>query len=250
VRRSDDGPVEAVLVLTTLGAPERRRWRHRRGRDVEHADAEAVPTTRVTVVRPEPFATREEAGAWLAGLRSAGADAELEAAFAVLNRALHAWRVSAADPYAADVAPARALVARVGTGDGEAVAAGRFADAWQLPAPDTRRPRRSMESPDERFAALLGGHGTALAAEELVLRARADLDAGRTREAALQALVALDALLAEGTSVDGLEDERPAVKEAASTALRGEPSPAIAAAIERMETVCRRVRFGAWRSND
>ena len=38
-----------------------------------------------------------------------------------------------------------------------------------------------MEAPEERFAALLGGHETVLAAEELVLQARADLDAGRPR---------------------------------------------------------------------
>ena len=54
-----------------------------------------------------------------------------------------------------------------------------------------------MEAPEERFAALLGGREQALACEELVLRARADLDAGREREAALEARVALEALLAE-----------------------------------------------------
>ena len=77
------------------------------------------------------------------------------------------------------------------------MADGRFAEAWELPPPGARRTRRSMEAPEERFAALLGGRGSPLAAEELVLRARADLDAGRTREAALQARVALEALLAE-----------------------------------------------------
>ena len=91
----------------------------------------------------------------------------------------------------------RALVARIGLGDGESVADGRFAEAWELPPPGARRTRRSMEAPEERFAALLGGHASPLAAEELVLRARADVDAGRMREAALQARVALEALLAE-----------------------------------------------------
>ena len=76
------------------------------------------------------------------------------------------------------------------------MADGRFSDAWELPRERTRT-RRSMEAPEERFAALLGGRERPLACEELVLRARADLDAGRPREAALQARVALEALLAE-----------------------------------------------------
>ena len=53
-----------------------------------------------------------------------------------------------------------------------------------------------MEAPEERFAALLGGREESLPAEELVLRARADLNAGRLAEAALQARVAIEALLA------------------------------------------------------
>ena len=53
-----------------------------------------------------------------------------------------------------------------------------------------------MEAPEERFAALLGGREEVLPAEELVLRARADLNAGRVAEAALQARVAIEALLA------------------------------------------------------
>jgi len=249
-RASADGPLEAVLVLTTLGAPERRRWRGKRGRDVESAEPESVPTTRVTVVRPEPFPSRAEAGEWLAALRSSGAGAELDAAFGLLNRALHAWRAAASDPYAGDVVLQRALVARIGFGDGEAVSHGRFTEAWELPPPGARKTRRSMEAPEERFAALVGGHGSPLAADELVLRARADLDAGRTREAALQARVALEALLAElqSPAIDGLAEQRPVVADAANQALRGEVAGPVAAglgdAIEAMEVCCRRVRLG------
>ena len=238
-------------MLTTLGAPERRRWRGRRGRGLESAEPESVPTTRVTVVRPEPFASGAEAGRWLAELRSSGPADELDAALALLNRALHAWRTSAGDPYAGDVALHRALVTRIGLGDGEAVAGGRFSEAWELPATRGKRTRRSMEAPEERFAALLGGHGAPLAGEDLVLRARADLDAGRTRAAALQARVALEALLAEldSPAAEGLEDQRPVVAEAANLALRGEVPAAVGeglgAAIAAMESCCRRVRLGA-----
>jgi len=104
-----------------------------------------------------------------------------------------------------------------------------------------------MEAPDERFAAIVGGRQQALACEALVLRARADLDAGRPREAALQARVALEALLAELPGTD-LADQRGPVGEAANAALRGELSDAAAsaleAAVEGMETALKRRRLG------
>ena len=237
-------------MLTTLGAPERRRWRDRKGREIESADAESVPTARVTVVKPEPLGSLEERHAWLAGVRESGGQAELDEAFALLNKALHAWRAASGDPYAGDVAPWRLLVARIGLGEGESVADGRFAEAWELPPAGSRRTRRTMEAPEERFAAILGGRDTPLAAEELVLRARADLDAGRTREAALQARVALEALVAELDARAGgeLVAHRPAVAEAANRALEGAvPSAAaeeLGVAVERMEAVCRGIRVG------
>ena len=108
-----------------------------------------------------------------------------------------------------------------------------------------------MEAPEERFAALVGGHGSPLAAEELVLRARADLDAGRTREAALQARVALEALLAElqSPAVEGLAEQRPVGggRGEPGSARRGDRRRSLAGlgdAIEAMETCCRRVRLG------
>jgi hypothetical protein len=115
------------------------------------------------------------------------------------------------------------------------------------------RARRSMEAPDERFAALLGGRAQPLAAEELALRARLDIDGGRPREAALQTRVALEALLAEAgerlpADVRGtLAQDREKVAEAAAAALRGDPPQALADAVEaclvRIETALRRVRL-------
>ena len=131
-------------MLTTLGAPERRRWRDRKGREIESADAESVPTARVTVVKPEPLGSLEERHEWLAGVRESGGRAELDEAFALLNKALHAWRAASGDPYAGDVAPWRLLVARIGLGEGESVADGRFAEAWELPPAGSRRTRRTM----------------------------------------------------------------------------------------------------------
>jgi hypothetical protein len=250
VRPAAEADLEAILVLTTLGAPERRRWRDRKGREVQSADAEPVPTARVTIVKPEPLGSLEERHAWLAGVRESGGQAELDDAFALLNQALHAWRAASGDPYTGDVAPWRLLVARIGFGEGESVADGRFAEAWEVPPAGSRRARRSMEAPEERFAAILGGRDIPLAAEDLVLRARADLDAGRTREAALQSRVALEALLAElgAGATGGLDAHRPAVAEAANRALEGAvPERAeeeLRTAVERMEAICRGIRVG------
>jgi hypothetical protein len=249
VRSAPEGPLDAVLVLGTLAAPERRRLGGRRPRSVEEAGPEPVPTARATVVRPEAFGSREEAARWLAALRAddSAMREELEGALRVLNRALRAHRAATADPWLPEVSADRALVARVGYGSGEAVAEGRFGEALELPRAGARRVKRSMEAPDERFAALLGGRETALAGEELVLRARADLAGGRAREAALQARVALEALVAELPSAEALADFRGAVAEAAGAALRGELDAAETASIEEavqaMEAALRRHRL-------
>jgi hypothetical protein len=250
VRSGLEGPLDAVLVLGTLGAPERRRLRGRRPRPVEEAVPEPVPTSRATVVRPEPFGSREEAARWLAELRAndSAMTEELDAALGTLNRALRAHRAATADPWLGEVSTDRALVARIGYGRGEAVAEGRFGEALELPRAGARRVKRSMEAPEERFAALLGAREPVLVGEELALRARADLAAGRPREAALQARVALEALVAELPSESAaLGELRGSVAEAASAALRGELDAAgttsIEEAVRAMEAALRRHRL-------
>ena len=241
MRSSPDGPIDAVLVLATQGTPPRQR----RPRSVETAGPEPVPTVRATVTRPSAFASAQDAAGWLSELRANEelTEAELVAAVGVLNRALFARRLATADPYLAEVSVGRALIARVGYGEGDAVADGRYAEALELPRPGARRVKRSMEAPDERFAALLGAREQPLVAEELVLRARMDLDAGRTREAALQARVALEAL---GDS--SLAQLRPGVAAAANAALSADLDEAalqaITEAVMAMEAALRRHRLG------
>jgi hypothetical protein len=248
--RSPDGELDAVLVLGTLGAPERRRLGGRRGRTVEEAGAEPVPTSRATVVRPEPFDSADAAAGWLAELRGDRdhLDEELGLAVRLLNHALHAHRTAAADPHPRDVSPDQALVVRAGFGSGEEAAAGRFTDAWELPRDRKRTRRRTMEAPDERFAAILGGREQTLACEELVLRARSDLDAGRPREAALEARIALEALLAELPAASELGADRGTIGDAANAALRGGLEPGLehdlGAALARMEHALKRRRLG------
>ncbi len=127
---------------------------------------------------------------------SAG-EGELASDLAVLVRALHAYRLASADPLVRSVGRRDALVARIGFGAGEEVADGRWTDAHELRLGATKRGRTERLEPQVRFAAILTGRDQALACEELVLRARLDVEEGRPREAALQALVALDAALAE-----------------------------------------------------
>jgi hypothetical protein len=255
VRPSADALVESVLVLTTLGAPERRRLLPGRARPraVESAEPEPVPTTRATVVRATPFSSNSDAADWLS---SADFDEEVSGAILLLNRALHAHRVATADPYVTEVSPERALVVRIGYGSGEEVAEGRYGECAELPRSGRRRAKRSMEAPEERFAALLGGREEVLPAEELVLRARADLNAGRLAEAALQARVAIEALLAaevasseSGAAGASLGDHREAIAAAANAALHGglpgDSAAALEEAVAAMELALKRRRLGA-----
>lgn len=254
MRRDPTEEPETVLVLSTLAAPERRRLRGRKGKLVEQASPEAVPTSRATVVRTDPFPTLDHAEVWLSAVREdpERRASELERSLATLNGALHAYRVSRADPHVRDVGLEQALVARIGFGSGDDAVAGMFKQAWELPRGGGVRAKRSMEAPEERFAALLSGRESALACEELVLRSRMDLTGGRNREAALQARVALEALLAElpprpGDRRGELEADRAAIGDAANAALRGELSDelvdALEASVTRMESALRARRL-------
>ena len=105
--------------------------------------------------------------------------------------------------------------------------------------------------PQERVAAVLGGREQVDVCEALLLRARADLDAGRGREAALQLRVGLEALLVElkGAQADPGHDEdmatlnsrRAEVGEAANAALGGELSSEQARQARELLEICERV---------
>ncbi|MEJ7783897.1 MAG: hypothetical protein WKF96_03770 [Solirubrobacteraceae bacterium] len=230
VRRHAGEQPEHVLVLATLGAPQRRLLRGKRAKNAEpEPDPTPVPTGRATIIPAAPLETEKDAARWL---KDADGETEIEAALVVLNRALHAHRVALADPHAREVGRDDALVARIGFGVGEQVAEGRWAEALTLPVPQDRRQRRvAALRPQERVAALLSGRDVALACELLVLRARADLDAGRQREAALQLRVALDTALAELPAWAERGDLPARIKELAGFV---DPAAAVAAtALER-----------------
>ena len=177
----------------------------------------------------------------------------------MLERALHAHAVAAAVPAAAAPTRATALVTRVGFGTGPEVAEGRWAAARDLPPPERAAGRDRARPPRERFAALLSGRDAALGCELLALRARLDLDAGRSREAALQLEAALAAAVEElrgwrelpgmGGRLGELERHRAAVAAAAQAARTGElderGAAAVAAALARLEAALRARTAGA-----
>jgi hypothetical protein len=224
-----ESPPAHVLVITTLAAPER----HRRVAPRKHRQASPEPeptsviTSRATIIDVGEQLTSADASSWLA---HAGEE-DLAADLAVLNRALHAFRLVTADPYLNTVSRQQALVARLGFGAGEQVADGLWTDARELVATGGRQRRAKVLHPQARLAAVLNGRERALACEDLVLRARLDLDHGHDREAALQVLVALDAALAElatdpaatvlGERLTELRAQRDAVAVAGQAALGG-----------------------------
>jgi len=243
VRRHAGEQPEHVLVLATLGAQQRRLMRGRHAKSAApEPDPTPVVTGRATVIPATPLADEAAAAAWL---KAVDADAEVAEALVILNHALHAQAVAAADPYAREVARADALVVRVGFGAGEQVAEGRWSEAQELPAERGPRAKRTAAlRPQERLAALLGGRDAALACETLILRCRADLDAGREREAALQLRAAIEAALAElvpwrdrsdlAGRLDELAAEQERVEAIAATALEHGLDPDEAADVGRV----------------
>lgn len=237
----DGGPdgAQSVLVVETLGAPSPPGRRRRRASEANpDATPAALPLARATAVRAfEPFDSADGAAGWL---ERVVADEETVAALVaegigLLNRALFAQATASADPRGSEASPERAVRVRIGYGSGEEVAAGRFAVALDVdarPPGPRRRHREEQLRPQERVAAVLGGRERIDACEPMLLRARADLDAGRPREAALQLRVGLEALLVElaGALVDpNHEDDmvtltarRTEAGDAANLALRGE----------------------------
>ncbi len=280
LRRDADSDPERVVVLGTLqagrqplGAPTAPAWsgpsllaRVLRGQarsSPTEPEPAPVATARATVIDPISLSADNQARAWLAELDR---EHEVAAATAMVNRVIHSHRIAAADPYVHEVSPAQALVIRAGWGEGEQVADGRWlharaltsADGWAAgrsssgPRRGRRRDRSWALRPQERLAALLGGRGTALLCEELVLRARQDLDHERVAHAALELdrayALAMPELRAESRQdlairIAELEQLRPGVQEQAQAALeldgRAVDEDALSHALERLEAALR-----------
>lgn len=230
-----------VIVLATVGAPQRRFIVRRRARAVDPEPAvAAVPVTRATVIDAVALADEASAERWLDAIDG---ESLVAGALTALNRIVGAYRIAAAEDGTRDVTRPQALVVRVGWGAGEEVAEGRHRAARDLP-PARDGGRTAALRTQERVGALLTGRDVVLAAELLALRARADLRARRSREAALQLRIALEAALAElGPWADRgdlvarlaeLRGTRAEVATVANRALEGGLDPDEEAVVERV----------------
>jgi hypothetical protein len=211
MRPHEGAEPERVVVLGTLGASRRVPTRAQRLSEATRAsrkraveptpEPEPVATTRATLVDPVSLAAERQAQAWLSELDG---EQEIRAALGVLNRVLHFHRIAAADPHVHEVAAEQALVIRAGWGEGEQVADGVWTYAqelrWRGPSGVRKKrigDRAAALRPQERLAVLLAARGVALLCEDLVLRARVDLDHGRVAHAAIELRGAYAAALAE-----------------------------------------------------
>lgn len=245
--RGHAGVPAHVLVIATLAAPQRGLLaRRRRSRPVSPAPPpEPVPTVRVTIVDPAGFSSAAEGATWL---REVDEHVVAREALEVVGDAVRAQRIATADASLRAPTMAQALACRIGYGQGEQVAEGRWVAARTVVDSAARQRRAAVLGPQERFGALLSGRDVALAAETLTLDARRDLDAGLYREAALQLRVALEAALAElvpwrehgdvAERLVALTAHRESVVAAANAALRGGlDDVAVAAVTDALRTI-------------
>ncbi len=242
--RDRAGEPEHVVVLSTLGAQRRRGPLTRRSRTAAAEPGPAEVTTgRATVIATAALRDEAAGRAWL---RRSG-DPELAADLAVLERVLDAQRTATFDPYLPLVGRAHLLVARIGFGDGEQVAYGKWSQAREL-LPSRPRARHALD-PSTRVAAILSGRGEILTCERLALRAHADIEAGRWRTAPLQLQAALTAAIAElgdnprGAGREELTGHLTAVTAIAERALHEAPTESehesLAAVLRRLDTALR-----------
>jgi hypothetical protein len=248
----DDG--ETVIVVQTLGAlaPTGKGLRRRRPRPAEPAAAPVeVPVTRLTVI-PADMRSPDQAERELDVLAADGEAAEdaVIGGLRAANRLIRAHRIASQDPYGHEIGRSSPVTVRVGYGTGGELADGRWTRALDVPAPERRRRRTEAVRPQERLAELLAGREQVEVYETLLLRARADLDQGRLREAALQLAPGLESLLAElpagagpGQEEDlaALRERREQMARVSADAVRGELAAAQARRVAETLVICERV---------
>jgi hypothetical protein len=192
-----------VVVFAALHTERSSRLRGRRPAKIPPGavQPEPVPITRVTVIAAQPFDDEASGRDWLqrCGGRGEHGGDEIANALAHVNHAVAAYRVCAADPHAHDVSRDQAVRVRLGYGTGAGLVDGGWDEAIVVPGEHSRpRVRRRMLAPEQELAGILTGRRARVQpSEELLLRARLDLDAGRHVEAALETRAAAEALGAE-----------------------------------------------------
>jgi hypothetical protein len=212
----------------------------------------------VTVIGATGFENEAVAQGWLERCRRDEAERGdlVDTSLLVVNRAIHGHRVAGSDPYVRDVSPAQAQAMRIGYGTGDDVVDGHWKDAYDLhPETGRRSSRHKMLAPQEELAGILSGKKPAYVSDDLVLRARLDLEQGRPEQAALQLRAGLNALAAElvrdeaaTQRGDALEKHVPLSDELSAEALKGELSgdriESLRETIAQVERLLRRRRYG------
>jgi hypothetical protein len=214
-----------------------------------------VPVTRASAVATEGFSDETEAASWLERCRSKSEESDrfVGQGLRVVNRAIHAHRLAAADPHVNEVSLAQAQLVRAGYGSGDELMAGRWRAAYVLPRRRGRSRSRELIEPQQELARMIGGRRPPHTSEDLALRARLDLEQGRTAQAALQLEAALSALSAELDSGEepnprarALLERHDELRELAAEALRqpldGSRRETLSEAMLELEKVLRRRR--------
>jgi hypothetical protein len=253
-----------VLVTETEGALPPARRRRRRPRKPELSDAPVTVTVSVvTVIRADqPFDSEAAAEGWLAQLEDGEFTGELvDDAISTLDRARAADAAASGTPFGTPTAIGSLLAARIGYGDGDQVASGRFLEAWEVDARggtgSRRRERATRTAPLARTAAILGARDQAAACEILIPRIRLDLNSGNLAAACLAIGPTLTATVAElefavddpghERDLDQLEELLPDLGEVSERAASGSLDPGdrerVEAALEVAERVIRRRRI-------
>lgn len=191
-------------MIEAEGALPPARRKRRRPKQSNRSDSPTVVTvTTATLIRAhEPLGSEAEARAWLARLED---DEFIQSLFdetlAAIDRALAAEAMATGRPYAQSPALDQILNAKIGFGDGDRVADGRFTEALDVDArggtASPKRERLGRTRPLARIAAILGEKGDETACELLIPRVRADLDAGRVLAAGLAIETAARATVVE-----------------------------------------------------
>ncbi len=191
-------------MLETEGALPPARRKRRRPKKSSRADgATHVSVTTATLIRAhEPLGDESGAAAWVARLdEDEFTQVLLDEALDSIDRVLAAEAAATGRPFAESPALEQIVSAKIGYGDGDRLADGRFLDAFDIDArggtASPRRERQGRSRPIARIAAILSGKDEANACEFLIPRVRADLDADRVYAAALAIETAARATLVE-----------------------------------------------------
>ncbi len=198
------GPAERVLVTETEGAlPPARRRRRRPRKATQREQPVTVSIAVVTVIRAdEPFSAENDADSWLRTMEeSEVTGAVLDDAIQTLDRVRAADAASSGIPFGTPTEIASILAARIGYGDGDQVASGRYLEAVDVDARggtgEKRREKLARNGPLARTAAVLGGREPATACEVAIPRIRFDLTNGNGAAARLAIAGAVGATISE-----------------------------------------------------